>query len=45
VPLDLLFVKQFDASTSVSLGGAVNLGADDGASYRYLVNARLDLRF
>lgn len=45
VPLDLLFIRQFDPSTSLSLGGAVNLGPQDGASYRYLINLRLDAGF
>jgi hypothetical protein len=45
VPLDLLFIRQLGPSTSFSLGGAVNLGPQDGASYRYLINLRLDFGF
>lgn len=45
VPLDVLFIKHLGPSTSLSLGGALNVGPDDHAAYRYLINVRLNCSF
>ena len=45
VPLDLLFVKTFDKTIQLGIGGAVNLNQNDPSSYRYIVDAKLSLFF